>query len=49
MQSSVSVDVVYSYFKKGCSSHWSILEPQGTLGTVIMSDNALVKVVTVLP
>ena len=39
----------YSYFIKGCHSQSLILEPKGTLGTVIISDNAPVKVVTVLP
>ena len=37
---------VYNCFKKGYRSQNSILEPKGTLGTVIMSDNAPAKVVT---
>ena len=41
--------LVYSYFKKGCYSQQSILEPKGTLGTVLMSDNLPAKVVTILP
>ena len=24
--------ITYSYFKKGCHSQWSILEPKGTVG-----------------
>ena len=39
----------YSYFKKGCHSQLSILEPKGTLGIVMMSDNAQAKFVTVWP
>ena len=31
---------VYDYFKKGCHSKQSTLQSKGTLGTVIMSDNA---------
>ena len=39
----------YSYFRKRCHSQESILKPKGTLGIVIMSDNAPAKVVTVWP
>ena len=39
----------YSYFKKGCHSKLSILEPKGTVGTVIMSDNTPAKVAIVWP
>ena len=31
------------YVKKGCRSQWSILDPKGIMGTVVMSDNALKK------
>ena len=40
---------VIQLFKKGCHDQWLILGPKGTLGTVKMSDNAPVKVVTVWP
>ena len=36
-----------SYFKKGCHSQWSILEPKETLVQSLMSDNAPAKTVTV--
>ena len=42
-------NLLYRYFKKGSHSQWSVLEPKGTLGTVIMSDNAPAKVVSVWP
>ena len=35
--------------KKVFQSQWSILEPKGTLGVVITTDNATAKVVTVWP
>ena len=38
----------YSYFRKGYHSQLPILEPKGTLGTVIMSD-VPAKDVTLLP
>ena len=41
--------LTYSYFKKGCHGQYSILEPKGALGIVIMNDIASVKVVTVWP
>ena len=41
--------IYYSCFKKGCQSQALILEPKGTLGIVIMSDNAPAKFVTVWP
>ena len=34
-------------FQKGCHRQQSILEPKGSMGTVIMSDNTPAKVVTV--
>ena len=37
--------LVYSYFKKGCYNQ-SILEPKGTVGIVIMSDNTPAKFAT---
>ena len=39
---------IWLFQKRLCHSQLSILEPKGTLGTVITSDNAPVKVVTVL-
>ena len=38
----------YSYFKKGCHSQELKLEPKGTLGTLILSDVAFVKVVIIV-
>ena len=43
------LEYIYSYFKKGCHSQKSILEPKRTVGTVIMSDNVTAKVVAVWP
>ena len=40
---------IYSYFKKGCHSQQSILEPKGAVGIVIMSDNTPAKFITVWP
>ena len=39
--------VCIQLFQKGCHTKQSILEPKGTLGTVIMSDNTPAKVVVV--
>ena len=39
----------YRYFKKIVIVNRRILEPKGTLGTVIMSDNRPAKVFTVWP
>ena len=49
VDNSESVIYTWQLFKKGCHtcSQQSILEPKGTLGTVIMSDNTPVKTVTV--